>query len=451
MSQDSASSSASRPPLRPGEVTCAPPPARTGEKPSSALKVLAITLIAFLAVGGGLAVWQAMEARAKLAAEQQKLESMELSKSAERKQREKNQRELQAARREAEDSRAYADFLGSILAEGTADTSGGEAYAVREALARGVRLLDEGAMAHRPEVELKLRRTIGEAYLKLHLPAEAEPQMRHVLEKTRATAGDASPELLEDLCGLARVLTALQKPEGQQLYDEATALYDALVARQPWRRVLNLYGLAEAAAAAGITDKSIGHCLYAQDLLTRQFGPVHPHTLISGVRLASMQRRAGQLDEARRTAAKALDMLRRRLPPGHPQLGEPLIGLAQVEIDAGRFDEAVALMRECVAIRSTKLPEGHWQTANAKVTLGRALAGAKQDEEAEKLLVEGLAGLRESRDAPSIRVREACEAIVAFYKSRDAGEKLSEYEAILNRLEAAEADDNGRRPPARRE
>ncbi len=451
MNQERASSSAGLPSPRPGEAAPSPAQPRVGEGPSGVLRVLAITLIAFLAVGGGLAVWQAIEARARLAAEMQRLESMELSRSAERKQREKNQQELKAARREAEDSRAYADFLGTILAGGAADAGGGETYAVREALARGVRLLDEGALAHRPGVELSLRRMIGEAYLKLNLPAEAEPQLRHVLEKTRATAGDASPVLLEDLCGLARVLTALQKPEGQQLYDEATALYDALVARQPWRRVLNLYGLAEAAAAAGITDKSIGHCLYAQDLLTRQFGPVHPHTLISGVRLASMQRRAGQIDEARRTAAKALDMLRRRLPPGHPQLGEPLIGLAQVEIDARRFEEAVALMRECVAIRSAKLPEGHWQTANAKVTLGRALAGAKQDEEAEKLLIEGLAGLRDSRDAPPIRVREACEAIVAFYKSRDAGEKLAEYEAILDRLEAAEADDDGRRPPARRE
>lgn len=416
-----------------------------------AVKIFTIMLIAFLTVGAGLSVWQAWDGRAQLAADKQKIESMELSSSAEKKQRTKNEKSLQEARAAAITDRAIAEFLTSLLIPEASLDGDKEQYAVREALAKGVKLLNEGMLSTQPEAELRLRRTIGEAYLSIGMAEEAEPQMRLVLETTRAKVDKASPELLESLCGLARVLTALNKPEGQALYDESTALYDQLVAKEPWRRVMTLYGMAEGTVAEGNFEKAIGLSEYAQDLLRRQFGLEHPHSIMSRVRLASVIRRAGKIDEARRMANVGLDMLRRRLPPGHPGLGEALIGVGQVELDAERFDAAEAVLRECLEIRSTKLPEGHWQTANAKVILGRAVAGLKRYEEAEALLIEGFEELKKNNDTPPIRLQEACEAIVAFYGDREDSENASKYEAILEKMKKAEARAENRRPPVQRE
>lgn len=409
------------------------PPDASGEPPrlmAGLLRCLLILLILVLSASALGTGWMAYRAKSRLDEVTNQLQSVELSHSSERKERQKHERLAQQARATAADSQAIADLLSSALTPEDPNETG-DGYAVVEALAQAERALEGGQYENHPAVLIPLRRTIGESYARLGMFDKAESQLRQILEMNRKRLAEDDPGMLESLCGLARVLVAKGQPEGQQLYEQAGTLCDQLYAQQPWRRVLYLYSMAESSATGGQFDRAIGHSEYALDLLTRQFGPEHPQTIASRIQLASVLRRAGRLDDATATAERACTMLRNRLPPGYPKLADALAGLGVVYVDAGRFAKAEEVLRECLEIREAKLPSGHWLSFNAMVLLGRAVAGQERYKEAEHLMVKGFEGLQASEDAPATRKREACEAIVQMFESSMDSANADRYREML--------------------
>ncbi len=98
-----------------------------------------------------------------------------------------------------------------------------------------------------------------------------------------------------------------------------------------------------------------------------------------------------------------------------------LVGLGLALRGQERYTEAQPLVREGLEIRQAVLPDGHWLIANTKSILGGVLAGEDRFEEAELLLLEGYAGLKDNSEAPTPRKREAIQRIVDLY---DAWGKL---------------------------
>ena len=84
------------------------------------------------------------------------------------------------------------------------------------------------------------------------------------------------------------------------------------------------------------------------------------------------------------------------------------------------------------------LPEGHWLIADTMSRLGGAIAGEGKFAEAEPLLLEGHAGMKESRQVPTDRKRQAIQRIIQFYESWHRPDQTSEWR---QRLE--EATENG--------
>ena len=89
------------------------------------------------------------------------------------------------------------------------------------------------------------------------------------------------------------------------------------------------------------------------------------------------------------------------------------------------------LLRECLEIRQDVLPEGHWLIFNTHSVLGGALTGRGKFDEAEPLLLDGYAGMKDHADAPADRKRQARKRIVALYESWGKPAQAAKWRAKL--------------------
>ncbi len=89
----------------------------------------------------------------------------------------------------------------------------------------------------------------------------------------------------------------------------------------------------------------------------------------------------------------------------------------QTLMEQGNLAEAEPLLRGCLAMRQNALPRNHWLIADTMSLLGGSLAGQGKFAQAEPLLLDGYAGMKDSRQAPESRKRQALQRIVALYES----------------------------------
>jgi serine/threonine protein kinase/tetratricopeptide (TPR) repeat protein len=81
------------------------------------------------------------------------------------------------------------------------------------------------------------------------------------------------------------------------------------------------------------------------------------------------------------------------------------------------FAEAEPLLRGCLATRQKALPAGHWLIADTLSLLGGAVAGQGRLAEAEPLLLDGYARMKDNPQAPEERKRQALHRIIQLYES----------------------------------
>ena len=117
--------------------------------------------------------------------------------------------------------------------------------------------------------------------------------------------------------------------------------------------------------------------------------------------------------------------------------GASLILRSEALMKEGRFGEAASLLRGCLAMRQKALPEGHWLIADTTSRIGSAVAGEGKFAEAEPMLLEAYAALKENRRVPADRKHVAIRRIIRLYESWDKPDQASEW---LRRLETAAAD-----------
>ncbi|MFQ5805109.1 MAG: tetratricopeptide repeat protein [Phycisphaerae bacterium] len=98
-------------------------------------------------------------------------------------------------------------------------------------------------------------------------------------------------------------------------------------------------------------------------------------------------------------------------------LGGSLALRSEALMEEANFAEAEPLLRGCLAMRQKALPDGHWLVADTMFLLGGAVAGQGKFAEAERLLLDGYAGIKDSPQVPEDRKRRALERIVELYRS----------------------------------
>lgn len=140
-------------------------------------------------------------------------------------------------------------------------------------------------------------------------------------------------------------------------------------------------------------------------------------------RLASSLLRLGRNDEAKKHLEFCAEARRRIAPDDVPGLAWTLENLANMATFSGHLDDARELLEEAVALRkSAQTGESDWKLPKTSLRLGAQLMVEGRLDEAEVLVMEGLAGLRRTLGDDHPRTMAAVNQLgsIHFSMGRDA-------------------------------
>jgi serine/threonine protein kinase len=124
-----------------------------------------------------------------------------------------------------------------------------------------------------------------------------------------------------------------------------------------------------------------------------QKGP-HPHMGTTRNALLTAYLRAGKTTEATALVTEAVQAARQWFPANSPELAADLAEVGQTLLETKAYAAAEPLLRESLSLGEQKVPDA-WDTHNARSLLGGALLGQEKYADAEPLLLQGYAGMKE--------------------------------------------------------
>ncbi len=216
-----------------------------------------------------------------------------------------------------------------------------------EELLRSYAASVEDAFTGQPEVEARVRSTIGLTYRHLSmfeigsrfeaLARAALDQLQAALEIRRKTLGEGHPDTLESLDNLAMVL------------QEQARLFEA----EPLRR-------------------------QALEVRRKIHGADHPTTLAAMYGLVNLLQAREKFEEAESLSLETLELRRRVLGEEDPATLESMGQYASMLQERGRLEEAEELKRRVLATSRRLFGENAGQTGNARCELASALLARGQ-------------------------------------------------------------------------
>lgn len=237
--------------------------------------------------------------------------------------------------------------------------------------------------------------SLAELYIEQARYSEASPYLAKGMESYRRVFGPEHPATLTEMYGLAKVLG------GQGKYPEAERLFtEVLAVNQRVRGPRHPYTLSTA-VNLGVVYAQEGKFAEAIPLME---GVVHdsrevsgagsPDTLKDESELAWAYDSKGDLPRAENLWQTALQGYRALGKDSESDAAEAAELLGQNLVRQGKFSQAEALLRPALAFRK-KGGADDWQLFRAQAFLGSALAGLRQDSEAEPVLSSGYNGLKQ--------------------------------------------------------
>lgn len=257
---------------------------------------------------------------------------------------------------------------------------------------------------------------------------ESEQLFREALAMNRVLHGDTHTEIATGLNNVAFVL------HDQGAYDEAEVLYREAMFMQ--RRLLGddhpdvamaLNNLAFLTHEKGDHDAAMQMARESLDMYRRTLGNDHPSVARSMTNLAMWQMEGRDFESAEPLLREALDLRRTLLGAEHADVASTMTLLADLLIDTGRFEEALPLAVEAKNICVKAFGNEHWRTASAASAEGAALAGLKQYDAAEALLVDSVRILRSDSGALPFFVSSAKRWAFDFYRTLGRNDEAARY------------------------
>jgi tetratricopeptide (TPR) repeat protein len=292
---------------------------------------------------------------------------------------------------------------------------------------------------------LKVMGNLALIYDRVGRRDEALKLREEVLALDRKVLGPEHPQTL----GAMHVLAVAYAEAGRQ--EEALKLQEELLALS--RKVLGpehpgtavaLHHHADALRALNRLDEAEAEARQAKDLYRKHpdWPPdeaAHTASILSAILTAQ-----GRIDESLTAQRELLALQRRTLHSGSAQLGNALASFSNALLTRHTLEsarEAEPLLRECLEIRVKTIPDD-WRVPNTRSMLGGAIlacaeldpalnsaARADRLREAEPLLLDGYAGLKDNASVPTPaqtggfdRRREALERVVRLYEVWDKAE-----------------------------
>jgi len=338
-------------------------------------------IAAALVVGAAMAMWQAV------AATWAKKEALAAAATATAAQ--------DAAEKRAAETAAVLRFVEDrVFAAARPQRQGGglgREVSLRQAIDAAVPFVDK-SFATEPLIEARLRMTLGQSFIYLGEPAQADEQTRKASSLYSLHVGPEHADTLRAMHQLANCLDALGKR------DEATRLREQTLEAQTrtlgadhpdTMRTANDH--ANSLADLGRHDEAIR--LHQQTLRSRQrvLGGHHDEVYQSKSNLSISFHALRQYDDARALREEVFAARKTRLGPDHPDTLLSMNNLANTYSALGLNDEALALLQQTLAVKKASIGADHPDTLLTMQNLATTLSAMGRRDEALQLREETLA------------------------------------------------------------
>jgi serine/threonine protein kinase len=460
--------------------------------------VMAGVVAAALITATAVSIWQAARA---IEAQHQAEADRDRAQTAEGTAKTNLERAMEAEKRattEAAIARAVNDFLqrdllGQVISvpEFSEASAGNQPLTVREALDRAAARIGD-RFRDQPLVEAAIRTTIGVAYIRLYRSGNglAVPHLERALKLRQDHLGPNHSDTLASMNSLA---SAYQREDRHR---EAIALLErrlesgkAKLGPDHPETLAFMADLAGAYRQAGQWDLSVP--LWEQVIAKRGTinGPTHPATLDIMHWLAMTYTDMGRFKDSMALHAKVLEGLEATHGPRHVSMAWPMQTFAEACQRAGNLDRADQLLRDALELNALELNQNKeaalmkrnmkanylgwlalnllWQERHGDAeriareaiaidqiekfrrfywtsVLGAALLGQKKHADAEPLLLQGYAGMKQSeKGMPEGERRraltDAVERVVLLYEVTEQPEKARAWREKLKARESGAA------------
>jgi tetratricopeptide (TPR) repeat protein/predicted Ser/Thr protein kinase len=323
-----------------------------------------------------------------------------LARSSEVEQRRAAEQNEQRALRQTSIAEATKQFMVNAVAAANPVTAGGRRdVSIAEFIDQSVIRLDRGELTDDPLVGAALRGAIASQYTTLARYADAEHQLRKVLEVHRAELAPTDPAIARTCVLLAQCIRHDQSnAEPEKLLEQAIEIYRSggevqQVGLLKAQSALALYYQMQPDKVRPILREALPLAARIPDCDDADFvGTVND--------LANCLGYIGENAQAVPLHRRALALARRIFGDEHVRTATAMNNLANGLREVGNLDEAEILFRECVRIRKQLLNDGHPEIAGALNGLGRTLVARQDFLAAVAVYREALEIWRRSPDGP---------------------------------------------------
>ncbi len=247
--------------------------------------------------------------------------------------------------------------------------------------------------------------------------AEAEVLFREALALKRRIHGDEHTDVVTGLNNLGEVLLRQQRPaEAEPLLRQALELGRKLLGEEHPSVGKYLQNLAVSLERQGDYPGAEAFHRQALALKEAQLGGEHPSVAFGLNNLAFCLQATGKLGEAEPLYRRALGILRERLGEEHGNVAIVERNLASLLVLRGEAASAEELARRALAtMERANLPP--WRVPDARSVLGHSLLAQGRFVEAEGLLLDSDARIREALGEESKYAVDAAARVAELYRA----------------------------------
>ena len=299
-----------------------------------------------------------------------------------------------AETREAE-SRAILGFVEDkvFAAAGIEGEHGGlgREVTLREAIEAALPFI-ETSFPKQPNIEARLRTTLGVAYFNLGETSKAAEQFEKARALNNQWLGSDHPDTLMSMNYLANSYAELGLHiDALELRQETLALQKAKLGAEHPSTLWSMQNLAGSYRRLGRHAEALELTEQTLALMKVKLGPDDLNTLRSMTQLANNYAEHGRHIDALKLREETLALIKARFGPDHSDTLICMTNLANSYYHADRHDDALALREETLALQSDKLGPEHTDTMGSKSNLADSYANLGRHADALGLREETLA------------------------------------------------------------
>ena len=304
------------------------------------------------------------ETQQRVIAEKREREAVH-AREAEAEQRRIAEANEQRARKEADKTAKFADFMEETLNGVEPSVAlGRDTKMLKELMDSAAKRIDAGELSAVPEAELRLRLTIGGVYRGIAEFNSAERMLGPAVDLAERAHGHDSAERALALNEYAAwLMSGGRDAEALPKYQESLAMHQRLFPGDHPDVATSLKNVARCLDSLGRSAEALPMMVETLAMRQRLFPGDHPDVASGMNFVAFCLDSLGRLADALPKYEEALAMRRRLFPGDHPNVAESLNNVACCLLVLGRSAEALPKAEEALAMNQRLFPSDHPEVA----------------------------------------------------------------------------------------